>query len=182
MRLASPLWPLLLLFLAASFAIAACGNGETKAITFNLEIEDGSLKQDEPVLRAEQGDEVTISITSDENLSFHLHGYDVEREVGPGAPVSFEFTANATGSFPFTIHIGPGIDAEDNGRDDDDHSDDNGDDDSEGDDSEGDDSHSDDDNDSDDDHGNGDDAPTVKAPPRRQRLSWGAWKYNQGSH
>ena len=45
MRLASPLWPLLLLFLAASFAIAACGNGETKAITFNLEIEDGSLKQ-----------------------------------------------------------------------------------------------------------------------------------------
>ena len=128
MRLASPLWPLLLLFLAASFAIAACGNGETEAITFNLEIEDCSLKQDEPVLRAEQGDEVTISITSDENLSFHLHGYDIEREVGPGSPVSFEFTANATGSFPFTIHIGPGIDAEDNGHDDDGHGDDNGDD------------------------------------------------------
>ena len=142
MRLASPLWPLLLLFLAASFAIAACGNGETEAITFNLEIEDCSLKQDEPVLRAEQGDEVTISITSDENLSFHLHGYDVEREVGPGAPVSFEFTANATGSFPFTIHIGPGIDAEDDG-----HSDDNGDDDSEG----------------DDDHGDGDDDHSESA-------------------
>ena len=133
MRLASTLWPLLLLFLATSFAIAACGNGGTEAITFNLEIEDGSLKQDEPVLRAEQGDEVTISITSDENLSFHLHGYDIEREVGPGSPVSFEFTANATGSFPFTIHIGPGIDAEDNGRDDDGHSDDHGDDDSDSD-------------------------------------------------
>ena len=156
MRLASTLWPLLLLFLAASFAIAACGNGGTEAITFNLEIEDGSLKQDEPVLRAEQGDEVTISITSDENLSFHLHGYDIEREVGPGSPVSFEFTANATGSFPFTIHIGPGIDAEDNGRD--------------------------------------DDTmmtmatmatvtamTTETAPTRRQKLSWGAWKCNQGS-
>ena len=128
MRLASPLWPLLLLFLAASSTIAACGSEETKAITFILEIEDGSLKQGDPVLRAEQGDQVTISLISDENLSFHLHGYDIEREVGPGAPVSFEFTANATGSFPFTIHIGPGIDAEDNGRDDDGHSDDNGDD------------------------------------------------------
>ena len=132
MRLASPLWPLLLLFLAASFAIAACGNGETKAITFNLEIEDGSLKHVGPVLRAEQGDEVTISLTSDENLSFHLHGYDIEREVGPGAPVSFEFTANATGSFPFTIHIGPGIDVGDEGHDDengDNEKDDNGEDD-----------------------------------------------------
>ena len=153
MRLASPLWPLLLLFLAASFAIAACGNGETKAITFNLEIEDGSLKQVEPVLRAEQGDEVTISLTSDENLSFHLHGYDIEREVGPGAPVSFEFTANATGSFPFTIHIGPGFDAEDSGHDEDD----GGNDEDRDDGHEDDDEKSDDDNDSDDDHGNGDD-------------------------
>ena len=133
MRLASTLWPLLLLFLAASLTMAACGNGGTEAITFNLEIEDGSLKQDEPVLRAEQGDEVTISITSDENLSFHLHGYDIEREVGPGSPVSFEFTANATGSFPFTIHIGPGIDVGDEGHDDENGDDGHGDSDDHGD-------------------------------------------------
>ena len=112
MRMAGPLWPLLLLFLAVSLAMAACGRGETKAITLNLDIEDRSLKQGEPVLRVEQGNLVTILITSDENLRFHLHGYDIERKVGPSTPEALEFTANATGSFPFTIHAAPN-DAED---------------------------------------------------------------------
>ena len=123
MRQTGPLWPLLVLFLATSFVMAACGSAETKAITLNLDIENRSLNQEEPVLRANQGDSVTISITSDENLRFHLHGYDIERDVGPGDPATFEFTANATGSFPFTIHLGPGTngDAED-GHGDNDHS------------------------------------------------------------
>ena len=123
MRMAGPLWPLLLLFLAVSLAMAACGSGETKAITLNLDIEDRSLKQGDPVLRVEQGNLVTILITSDENLRFHLHGYDIERKVGPNTPEALEFTANATGSFPFTIHLGPGIDGDaDDGHGNDDHS------------------------------------------------------------
>ena len=116
MRQTGPLWPLLILFLATSSVVAACGSEETKAITFNLDIENRSLEQEERVLRAEQGDAVTISLTADENVKFHLHGYDIEREVGPGAPASLEFIANATGGFPFTIHISPGIDADDDGH------------------------------------------------------------------
>ena len=127
MRQTGPLWPLLILFLATSSVVAACGSEETKAITFNLDIENRSLEQEDRVLRAEQGDAVTISLTSDENLKFHLHGYDIEREVGPGAPASLEFIANATGGFPFTIHISPGIDADDDGHGDNEKDDHNGD-------------------------------------------------------
>jgi hypothetical protein len=55
-----------------------------------------------------QDDSVTIMVTADEPVAFHLHGYDIERTAEPGAPATLEFTADATGSFPFTIHVGAG--------------------------------------------------------------------------
>ena len=116
MRQTGPLWPLLILFLAVSLAMAACGGGEGDYLVFHLEIENRSLKRDGPALWARQGDVVFVALRSDEDVIFHLHGYDVQRQVGPGAPASLEIVANATGGFPFTIHISPSIDADDDGR------------------------------------------------------------------
>jgi len=94
--------------LAMFLAITACGGEVPQERTFELEIREGSLVQEEPVLRVKQNDTVTIVVTADEHIGFHLHGYDIEQDAEPGEPATLEFTADATGSFPFTIHIETG--------------------------------------------------------------------------
>ena len=92
--------------LAAALAlILACGGGEPEELTFTLEIKDRALAQGNTTLEAKQNDKITIELTSDELVNYHLHGYDLEGDVGPNMPVTMEFDAYATGSFPFTIHI-----------------------------------------------------------------------------
>ena len=110
----------LALFVAIPMIVAACGGGPEERV-FSLEVEDRALTQGESTLRVSQGDTVTIELTSDEHVSFHLHGYDYETEVEPGETGTLEFAANATGSFPFTIHVeqaeGESGDEEDHGGD-----------------------------------------------------------------
>ncbi len=110
---------LLFLGLALSLVmlLAACGSSEPEDRIFNLEIHDGALVQGQSPLEVKQDDEVTIVVVSDEHVSFHLHGYDIEQEAEPGAPTTLVFTANATGSFPFTIHVGGGDGEDDHGHD-----------------------------------------------------------------
>ena len=88
----------------ALVSIVACGQGAAKEHTFELNIERRQLTDSEPLLVVSQKDVVTIKLEVDEPLLFHLHGYDIEREVAPGPAVILNFTAEATGSFPFTIH------------------------------------------------------------------------------
>ena len=97
--------PILLSTLLLITLLAACGSSEPEDRIFNLEIHDGALVQGDPPLQVNQDDHVTIVVSSDEHVSFHLHGYDIEQEAEPGAPTTLVFTANATGSFPFTVHI-----------------------------------------------------------------------------
>ncbi len=98
--------PALLLGLAAALAVAliACDRVEAQDRTFNLEIADSKLVAGNPPLQVNEDDYVEIAVSSDRPVSFHLHGYDIEVKAGPGQPATLAFTANATGSFPFTIH------------------------------------------------------------------------------
>ncbi len=99
----------LLAVLAAAMAlttfIAACGGGEPEELTFNLEIEQRALSEEDATIEAKQDDKLTIVLTSDETVNYHLHGYDLEGNVGPDMPATLEFDAYATGSFPITIHV-----------------------------------------------------------------------------
>ncbi len=101
-----PTMPALLLGLAAALAVAliACDRVESQDRTFNLEIEDSKLVAGNPPLQVNEDDYVEITVSSDKPVSFHLHGYDIKVKAGPGQPATLGFTANATGSFPFTIH------------------------------------------------------------------------------
>jgi heme/copper-type cytochrome/quinol oxidase subunit 2 len=45
------------------------------------------------------GDNVTIRITSDIAEELHIHGYDLKRELTPGAPAELSFTADIPGVF-----------------------------------------------------------------------------------
>ncbi len=45
-----------------------------------------------------------LVVTSDTDGQVHLHGYDIEKEVGPGAPARFTFKADITGRFEVELH------------------------------------------------------------------------------
>ena len=48
---------------------------------------------------ARKGERVRIVVRSDVADHVHLHGYDIMRDVAPGAPAQLVFTANLTGAF-----------------------------------------------------------------------------------
>jgi hypothetical protein len=69
---------------------------------FDVSIEEGEMSPEE--ISVNEGDRVTLSIESDEPLEVHLHGYDVEREVGPGETGEISFEADLTGRFEIENH------------------------------------------------------------------------------
>ncbi len=70
----------------------------------DLAIRDGQLPKDQRLVRVRQGDEVTLRWTTNLPFTVHLHGYDLEVKLAPGAPVSMRFTARASGRFSIEIH------------------------------------------------------------------------------
>jgi hypothetical protein len=57
-----------------------------------------------------RGDTVRIVITSDQPDEVHVHGYDLEEEIGAGRPTAVEFVADQPGSFEVELHeIDPGL-------------------------------------------------------------------------
>ena len=56
------------------------------------------------VIRLKQGDTVVLEWISDEALSLHLHGYDIEVTLVPNEKQSTPFEAFASGRFPLTNH------------------------------------------------------------------------------
>lgn len=88
--------------LAAFQLVAKEGVAETRA--FELTVRNGELPADRRVVRVRQGDEVTLSWTTDKALVIHLHGYDIEMSLSPAAPALMRFTARASGRFPIEIH------------------------------------------------------------------------------
>lgn len=71
---------------------------------FELSIRNAELAAHRRVVRVRQGDDVTIRWTTDTTLTIHLHGYDIEKKLTPGPPVSMRFAARATGRFPIEVH------------------------------------------------------------------------------
>ncbi|MEJ7826496.1 MAG: hypothetical protein WKF48_13765 [Solirubrobacteraceae bacterium] len=52
-----------------------------------------------------KGERARIQVTSpDTSDEIHLHGYDLDRDVKPGAPARFSFQADAEGIFEIELH------------------------------------------------------------------------------
>ena len=74
------------------------------------------IKGEQPVggvqnIKVKKGDDVTIVVSADAHDKIHLHGYDIEKDVEPGKPATFKFTADIEGIFEIESHV-----AEDAGR------------------------------------------------------------------
>lgn len=91
----------MVLALATRATIIGAGAAE---LTFDLHIEHGRVAENTSVIRVKQGDVVRLRWTTDQSIILHLHGYDIERKIEPGAISVMEFTAHATGRFPVEIH------------------------------------------------------------------------------
>jgi hypothetical protein len=50
-----------------------------------------------------KGDRIRFRVTDDTSEHVHLHGYDIEKTVGPGNPASFSLPATITGVFEIEI-------------------------------------------------------------------------------
>ena len=71
---------------------------------FELTIEKRQIAVGGDEFRVRQGQQVRIRWLTDEPISIHLHGYDIEASLEPDTPVYWNFEANATGRFPIEVH------------------------------------------------------------------------------
>ena len=83
-------------------ALASSVGVQAAELTFDLKIEQGQVAQNMRLIRVKQRDVVKLRWSTDQPLSLHLHGYDIEQKVEPGTITEMKFTARATGRF--TIH------------------------------------------------------------------------------
>jgi hypothetical protein len=95
------LWGAFVLLLAGFSSLAVAQGTEW---VFDIRIEKGKVAQTMRLVRVNQGDMVRLRWTSDRPIVLHLHGYDIERKVEPGAVAEMAFEARATGRFPVEEH------------------------------------------------------------------------------
>ena len=69
-----------------------------------IDVRDGRVPEGAPRLELVRGQRVQIVIRADAADEVHLHGYDIERAVAPGAPARVSFTADAEGIFELELH------------------------------------------------------------------------------
>jgi hypothetical protein len=92
----------LALSLASLLDVTAAGAAE---VTFVLPIGKGRVPENMRLIRVKRGDVVTLKWSADKAMRLHLHGYDIEKEVAPGAVTEMTFTARATGRFTVEPHL-----------------------------------------------------------------------------
>jgi hypothetical protein len=93
------------MFLLAMLAIgAASAVAQTPQVVFDLKVEKGKVAPNMRLIRVKQGDAVKLRWTTDRLMVLHLHGYDIETKVAPGAVAEMAFAARAAGRFPVEEH------------------------------------------------------------------------------
>lgn len=71
--------------------------------TFEIVIQNKKITSGKSTISVQEGDEVTLVVTSDEPEEFHLHAYDNSVNLETNTPSELKFTADKTGRFPFEL-------------------------------------------------------------------------------
>jgi hypothetical protein len=74
-------------------------------VTYALRVENGHVPENMRLIRVKQNDVVKLEWSSDRPMTIHLHGYDIEKQITPGATTEMMFTARATGRFMVEPHL-----------------------------------------------------------------------------
>ncbi len=86
-----------------SSKISTNSAGQTNTKTFELVVKNRKLVIGPETLTVNQGDNVTIKTTVDEDEELHLHGYDKSVDITKNQPAELKFIANLTGRFPYEL-------------------------------------------------------------------------------
>jgi len=70
--------------------------------TYDVSVENGEMNPAE--ISVDEGDRVTLRVSSDTPMELHLHGYNLEQVVEPGEKADLQFTADITGRFEIEDH------------------------------------------------------------------------------
>ena len=100
-RSSSRLLPVLALCAGGAMTLTA----SAAEVTYALAITDGHVPNNMRLIRVKQNDAVKLEWSTDKPISVHLHGYDIEKEIAPGAVTDMTFTARATGRFTVEPHL-----------------------------------------------------------------------------
>lgn len=76
---------------------------QTNLKTFSLDIKNKKLVAGPETIQVNQGDEVEIKVTSDEDEELHLHGYDKSLDLEASKEANLRFIANLTGHFEYEL-------------------------------------------------------------------------------
>jgi heme/copper-type cytochrome/quinol oxidase subunit 2 len=83
---------------------AATTEEEPPAPRLEINVVDGKPEGGVQHLTANEGDRVTVHVTSDGvSDEVHLHGYDLSLDVAPGAPATITFEADIPGRFEIEL-------------------------------------------------------------------------------
>jgi hypothetical protein len=69
-----------------------------------IRIVSGSVEGGNPRITVEKDDVARIEVRSDAPDEIHLHGYDITKDVAPGAPARFRVKADIEGVFEIEAH------------------------------------------------------------------------------
>ncbi len=70
---------------------------------FELVIKEQKVTSGPNIIKVNQGEEITIKVTSDEEEEFHIHGYDEFVDLKPNQLTELKFTTNLSGRFVFEL-------------------------------------------------------------------------------
>jgi alanyl-tRNA synthetase len=87
---------------SASSSASATKSGAQQRI--EVTFTHGKAGGDTGRVQVAKGTSVSLVVTSDVADEVHLHGYDIEKELSPGKPVTLQFDATITGVFEVELH------------------------------------------------------------------------------
>jgi hypothetical protein len=96
---------------AAALALTACSSTSTTApatttgdvVDATLTVVGGEPEGGIQTIELTKGQEVKLTVNSDQPYEIHLHGYDIMKDAGPDAPAVFAFNANIDGVFEIEV-------------------------------------------------------------------------------
>ena len=82
--------------------VLLCGASAVRE--FEISIRDRRVEGSASTLRVKRGETVLLRFRTDEAVSLHVHGYDVQVNLSPASPDPLRFEAKVAGRFPITAH------------------------------------------------------------------------------
>jgi hypothetical protein len=83
-------------------AVLLCGASALRE--FEISIRDRRVEGSASTIRVKRGETVLLRWRTDEAVSLHVHGYDVQANLSAASPTSMRFEAGVAGRFPITAH------------------------------------------------------------------------------